>query len=203
MEEWRVLAHRVVESNLVSFVSGAKAAVFHRILDAAIMKLATHAYIARRIRMGATRLEINAIPMPPPDGYSPRYLIDRARVEFEALMRGHAMAGHIVSLYGARRSLPLRWWQTWKRHHATAVHNAEEVMWRLHNAAASCEAVGDAIAMARSLPHQSPAWVAWSSEAESLVRNTHSVLTTARNMALLMRDAVILEHVAACNVLNG
>jgi hypothetical protein len=204
MDEWRVLAYRV-ESTLVSFVAGAKAAEFLWLVNAAIMKLDTQAYAMRRALMGATILEVTAIPTPPPEGYRPIGLIERARVEFEALRWSHAMAGHIVSLYGARHGLlqgdPL--WQTWEGHHATAIQRGQVALRALDDAAASCQASDDAKVMAMSFPDSPPACVAWAAADESLMRRAVSEVTTARDMVLLMRDAVILEYVAACNVMNG
>ncbi|RCV24723.1 hypothetical protein SETIT_5G108600v2 [Setaria italica] len=204
MEEWRVLAYRV-KSTLVFFVCGTRAADFLWLVNAAVMKLATQAYVLRRIQMGATMLEVSAIPMPPPNGYSPMYLTERARLQFEALRWEHAMAGHIVALYRARHGLlqgdPL--WQPWEGHHADAIQWAEGALQRLRNAAASYQAAADAMAMAISLPYRSPAWVAWVSEAQSFMRRTVFEVSTARDMVLLMRNAVILEYVAARMVLNG
>ena len=102
--------------------------------------------------MGATDAELDAIRSPPPHGHSTFDLIERARFQFDLFRGRHAMAGHFFALYGAHLGLlqgdPL--WQTWEGHHATAIQNADGALQRLRFAAASCQALVDAYATARS-----------------------------------------------------
>ena len=115
------------------------------------------------------------------------------------------MAGHFFALYGAHLSLlqgdPL--WQTWEGHHATATQNADDALQGLRFAAASCLALVDAYATARSLHPWSPAWIAWVSAWQSLALRATSGVTKVVFMVRLMRRAVLAEYVAAYIVLDN
>ena len=115
------------------------------------------------------------------------------------------MADRVFAHYGAHLGLlqgdPL--WQTWEGHHATAIQNADGALQRLRFAAASCQAMVDAYATARSFHPWSPAWIAWVSAWQSLALRAACGVTKAVFMVRLMRRAVLAEYVAAYMVLDN
>ncbi|CAL4965380.1 unnamed protein product [Urochloa decumbens] len=202
-EEWRVLGDRV-RSTLLPIAAGTKTFDFLRLIKAAYLKLATFVYISRRTLMGATELELGAIPMPPTVGHGPVGLIESARLQFENVRRSHASAGRAFVLYGAGLGLLQQGdprWQTWEGHHAAAIQNADGALLGLRLAAASCQAAFDAYLMSTSFPHGSPAWAAWLSAGQSLMLRAVYGVTTAANMVRLMRRAVLPEYIAVSMIL--
>ncbi|KAG2586904.1 hypothetical protein PVAP13_5NG091100 [Panicum virgatum] len=199
MGEWTNLADRV-QRTLLAIADGTNISEFFSLVDAAYLKLATIVDISRRTLMGATDAELDAIRSPPPHGHSTFDLIERARFHFDLFRGRHAMAGHFFALYGAHLGLlqgdPL--WQTWEGHHATAIQNADGALQRLRFAAASCQAMVDAYATARSFHPWSPAWIAWVSAWQSLALRATSGVTKVVFMVRLMRRPCFTNQIDAC-----
>jgi hypothetical protein len=206
MEELRELANRV-RISLLPIATGPTTADLLWLVNAASDKLATYDYVARKIEMGATDLQLSGIPIPPPDGVGAAVLLQLARLQFVAIRRDHAMAGHLFVLYGTRLGLhqgdgdPM--WQIWHGHHATSIQNADGVLQALQAAIVSCEARVDAVAMADLFPPRSPAWFAWISASKSHVLRAANGVTLAETMVRQMRRSVLLEYIAVSLLLNG
>ncbi|OEL12723.1 hypothetical protein BAE44_0026258 [Dichanthelium oligosanthes] len=206
MEEWRKLADKA-QRTLLPIGDGTRTSDFLWLVDAAYTKLSTRVDISCRTLMGATDLELDAIPRPPPHGLSPADLIQRARTALEQLRGDHAMAGNIFVLYrlygtnlGLLQGGPL--WQAWEGHHDIAIQSAEGALQVLNDAAVAWQASVDSYAMATSFPPTSPARVAWISEGGRLARAAASGVNLAAGKVLVMRVSVLREYVATVNVLT-
>nr|CAB3472053.1 unnamed protein product [Digitaria exilis] len=131
-------------------------------------------------------------------------LIKLACYEYDRFRAEHAMAGRMFVLYGMCLGIPDGdpRWQTWERHHATAVRNADVALLGLRSAAARLQALLDAYDTAMSFPSGSPARIAWIKEAQSLTRSAIHGVTTAAVMVRLMCRAVLREYIAVCMLLG-
>ncbi|CAL4951636.1 unnamed protein product [Urochloa decumbens] len=202
MEEWRELA-RTVPGTLLRVAEGTIGLL--GTLDSAHQALAALIRLALSLLRGdAAAVAINRDEVrEQPDA---RATLDDARRALVRLRELHDTASQVFLLCGTRLAAeaddPDPLWKTWARHHGETSRHGSRALESLRSAASHFRASKDALLMVRSLPRQSPEWMAWVSAALNLLRRAVWAVTKARLAARRMRDAVAVELEDASRVLN-
>ncbi|CAL4977921.1 unnamed protein product [Urochloa decumbens] len=201
MEEWRELA-RTVPGTLLRVAEGTIGLL--GTLDSAHQALATLIRLALNLLRGdAAAVAINRDDVR--DQPDARATLDDARRALVRLRELHDTASQVFLLCGTRLATeanPDALWKTWARHHGETSRHGSRALESLRSAASHVRASKDALLMVRSLPRQSPDWVAWVSAALNLLRRAVWAATKARLAARRMRDAVAVELEDASRIVN-
>ncbi|KAL6627401.1 hypothetical protein ACP70R_031127 [Stipagrostis hirtigluma subsp. patula] len=196
-EQWRQLARTVPGALLLVATSEADKVL--TCLDSAHRRLLW--------TMAVDLLEIGRKGNPPqrPSGRS----VPASYGEVARLGGLHAAAGHLFALCAERLGLPRgddaagARWRAWDGRRSEAARHADEALRRLRSTMTDLQAAAQVLVVLQSRPPESPPRVAWTSEAEQLVRHAVGEVAAARDAVRRMRDAVFLEFFAAWAVLTS